>query len=332
MAAAASETWAHPVVAWPGARRRLTTSSLRACRMSKSTTRRHARARSRKHAIARAHARNRSCTRTQSLVHTHARTHARELHVPARRHERARRRAPTGRAVRQVKDLLDDSGTVAGGLAVVEDPKTGPYVKGAVDKVRSSHPHAPACVRTASTRCCTGGAEIRRCAGGAVRGREEPPLRCHRDEQPLVPQVLWYLSRRWCSMRTRLHMRVLCGAQTIICAVRMSYSAAAHVLAGFINARPRRGRVAVWLEACGATLRGACWGVVCCTFHGRCGAATSCWCWCWRRGRRCPGSSGARRITRSRRAHERAHERSRMHLALSAWFAYKIRACADAVV
>ena len=60
-------------------------------------------------------------------------------------------------------------------------------------------------------------------------------------------------------MRTRLHMRVLCGAQTIICAVRMSYSAAAHVLAGFINARPRRGRVAVWLEACGATLRDACW-------------------------------------------------------------------------
>jgi hypothetical protein len=94
--------------------------------------------------------------RTQSLVHTftrtHACTHARELHVPARRHERARRRAPTGRAVRQVKDLLDDSGTVAGGLAVVEDPKTGPYVKGAVDKARSSHPHAPACVRTASTR------------------------------------------------------------------------------------------------------------------------------------------------------------------------------------
>jgi centromeric protein E len=35
----------------------------------------------------------------------------------------------------EVKDLLDESGSVSGGLAVVEDPKTGPYVKGAIDKV-----------------------------------------------------------------------------------------------------------------------------------------------------------------------------------------------------
>jgi hypothetical protein len=90
----------------------------------------------------------------RTLTHTHGSTHAlARVHVHAsytylHAGTRARRRAVTGRAVRQVKDLLDDSGTVAGGLAVVEDPKTGPYVKGAVDKVLSLYPHAPAGVRT----------------------------------------------------------------------------------------------------------------------------------------------------------------------------------------
>ena len=39
------------------------------------------------------------------------------------------------RAFFQVRDLLDPDAKETGGLQVVEDPKTGPYVKGAIDKV-----------------------------------------------------------------------------------------------------------------------------------------------------------------------------------------------------
>jgi hypothetical protein len=51
-----------------------------------------------------------------------------------------------------VRDLLDPDAKETGGLQVVEDPKTGPYVKGAIDKVGpglASRPHRAHPARTA---------------------------------------------------------------------------------------------------------------------------------------------------------------------------------------
>jgi hypothetical protein len=225
----------------------------------------------------------------------------------------------------QVRDLLDPDAKETGGLQVVEDPKTGPYVKGAVDKVGpglACRPHRAQPARTARSHARPSRLQLAALGVFGPQSRAKYIVRACRSSKTQT--------RRWrCSptgSRNAISRRRTCAAA--FCAGTGTLPTATPTLCPADGAAkehstpipsrvvPRRRAALRWkawlrmvhagsaphaLRAGGRSgpalalqrLHCGCIVVVLWLYYGPCGAGTiirralmSSWCWCWRRAKK----------------------------------------------